>query len=777
MKRMLAMLMRLMLVGLLLTVSVIPSVYAEQPPSQATFEGDWSVQEHCETTEHTDSGSVSRTSDRTDDIYISVTGSHAVALYPVSGQVVWEGTVDGQKLLISKGPKFWQMHGYAYNGVLVLSDDGNSFTGTLDISRSTESTRYEVRCTLTGTRKGAAPPAIELEVADTNPVGSPYVGVAADGVSEIGFVTRVSDPITTDQVSWEMASDTEEEPGELIVRRTGPTSAEGVFRPKAIFHRPFSVRITAKAETPDGQIVSDFVDIKVVRPPVVLIHGIWSNQGSMVPLERFLTRSGEFPLIGTVDYGTSPKKSNQDMRQSVRYLASGVDSALKKLDDEGIKAARVDIVAHSMGGLISRLYIVGDGQSIPPHPDKVRKLITLGTPHGGSPVADWYSNLIANRSVACDSNTKKFDKTKVTRNEINWFIGYIRTKVGLAPGALEFGEAVRQMQAKGNPGSIIDLLTARQTQVNAKTKYYTIAGNEPLVSWLRKVVGYDAVRLGYSDWQAPCGEFWRPAMESMVKEFLEQVAQSGSDGVVLEASALGTGTGIKPKHTKVVSANHFSLPTNGCAWDAVLRYLTDNQVWIGKVTIITTFSPGHVHVYDNQGRHVGLDAAGQVEIGIEGALYEAFSDTIGEHEFILVPGNQKITIQFLADEEGTVGLGISQGCDDGLHWHGYEDTEVVPGSELTIQLDDPTNPEGQLAHPDGETVSISPTHSEFVPSPKSQTPPSSSSPVSSSPLAGFEPLWSLLFVALCGLVLTLGGAFLILFLVRKRRRDGGKEEK
>src|ERR1041385_8212230 len=49
---------------------------------------------------------------------------------------------------------------------------------------------------------------------------------------------------------------------------------------------------------------------------------------------------------------------------------------------QGIAATRVDVVAHSMGGLITRK-IVASGN------DLVHKLITLDTPHAGSLLADW----------------------------------------------------------------------------------------------------------------------------------------------------------------------------------------------------------------------------------------------------------------------------------------------------------------------------------------------------------------------------------------------------
>ncbi|MBC7248825.1 MAG: hypothetical protein H5T62_00945 [Anaerolineae bacterium] len=586
---------------------------------------------------------------------------------------------------------------------------------------------------------------IDLEVADTNPAGQPYTAIAADGATQLRLVARLSGPITPDQVSWELASDTEKEPGILhYVQSTSPDVSSRAFEPWQVFDKPYTVQITAKVQTPNGQVLSDTVSVQVVRTPVILIHGIWSNRSSMTTVAWALKHTGQFEFAA-VDYGSAPKKSNQDIRLSVKYLAEGVDRMLDRLNNRGIKVSRVDIVAHSMGGLVSRLYIVGDGQSIPPHPDKVRRLITLSTPHGGSPVADWYSDLIANRRVVCDSDPSKLEKAKVTENEINWFIEEIRERAELAPGALEFGEAVRQMQTRGNPGSIIDLLTARQTQVNVKTEYYTIAGNRPLASWLEKVGGYDAVRLAYMAWDGPCGESWRQATEDMVKEFLELITLSDSDGVVLEASALGTGTGIKPEFTHIVPANHFDITGNGWALDAVLNYLTDGQVWLGAGMSVISRSPGHLHVYDEQGRHVGLTAEGQVEIGIEGAEYEAFSDTSGDHELIWVPQDKGITIRFLAEEEGMVGLDISQGSDDGLHWFSYNDIEVKPGSEVTVRLTS-SGTEGRLAHPDGEGEEIiSPTHTAFAPT-----------PATSEPLTGFQPLAGLLPLTCCGLVAVVG---------------------
>src|ERR1035438_1451756 len=57
-----------------------------------------------------------------------------------------------------------------------------------------------------------------------------------------------------------------------------------------------------------------------------------------------------------------------------------------------LAAPQVDVVAHSMGGLIVRSYLAGKsvtpGVFNPPPTQKIRKAVFLATPHFGSPLAD-----------------------------------------------------------------------------------------------------------------------------------------------------------------------------------------------------------------------------------------------------------------------------------------------------------------------------------------------------------------------------------------------------
>jgi hypothetical protein len=137
-------------------------------------------------------------------------------------------------------------------------------------------------------------------------------------------------------------------------------------------------------------------NLKVAPKPLVLVHGLWSNWKAWESWQNILTTShsydwkafpvGEKAEKGVMNTGgaflsTDPTKS---IGENARELETYVEYAQKDRN-----AWHVDIVAHSMGGLISRYYI---SQIMPQNPPdgrpKVSHLVMLGTPNMGSPCAD-----------------------------------------------------------------------------------------------------------------------------------------------------------------------------------------------------------------------------------------------------------------------------------------------------------------------------------------------------------------------------------------------------
>ncbi|MFG2128144.1 lipase family alpha/beta hydrolase [Streptomyces sp. NPDC048751] len=108
------------------------------------------------------------------------------------------------------------------------------------------------------------------------------------------------------------------------------------------------------------------------KPPVVLLHGFIDNRSVFVLLRRNLAQHGR-QQIESLNY--SPLTC--DIRTAAELLGRHIDEICARTGSE-----RVDIVGHSLGGLIARYYVQRLGGDL-----RVRTLVTLGTPHAGTRVA------------------------------------------------------------------------------------------------------------------------------------------------------------------------------------------------------------------------------------------------------------------------------------------------------------------------------------------------------------------------------------------------------
>ncbi|MFJ2443141.1 MULTISPECIES: esterase/lipase family protein [unclassified Streptomyces] len=105
------------------------------------------------------------------------------------------------------------------------------------------------------------------------------------------------------------------------------------------------------------------------QPPVALLHGFADNRSVFVLLRRSLSRHGRRPLI-SLNY--SPLTC--DIRTAAELLGRHIEEVRARTGHR-----RVDVVGHSLGGLIARYYVQRLGGDT-----RIRVLVTLGTPHGGT---------------------------------------------------------------------------------------------------------------------------------------------------------------------------------------------------------------------------------------------------------------------------------------------------------------------------------------------------------------------------------------------------------
>ncbi|HRC57549.1 MAG TPA: alpha/beta fold hydrolase, partial [Kofleriaceae bacterium] len=113
---------------------------------------------------------------------------------------------------------------------------------------------------------------------------------------------------------------------------------------------------------------ANFEKITDNQVPLLLIHGFLGTRGSMYPLERRLLSEGFIVVsfnIGALNV--------RDIRRSAFMIHRKIDRILSETP-----STKIDILAHSMGGLIGLYYVKKLGGAA-----RVRRLVMLGTPvHG-----------------------------------------------------------------------------------------------------------------------------------------------------------------------------------------------------------------------------------------------------------------------------------------------------------------------------------------------------------------------------------------------------------
>jgi pimeloyl-ACP methyl ester carboxylesterase len=113
------------------------------------------------------------------------------------------------------------------------------------------------------------------------------------------------------------------------------------------------------------------------RAPIVLLHGFGTSSRVLLPLERRLARELGRPVLRVALGGPRIPLHLGDVRAS----AARVQREIERLACEA-GAESVDVVGHSLGGLVATYLLkrLDRGR-------RVRRVITLATPHRGTPLA------------------------------------------------------------------------------------------------------------------------------------------------------------------------------------------------------------------------------------------------------------------------------------------------------------------------------------------------------------------------------------------------------
>ena len=178
-----------------------------------------------------------------------------------------------------------------------------------------------------------------------------------------------------------------------------PNTPPGTYYAFALYRAPPTFPVGANPAAPvpfnigavHGGSTSEITRL-VWQPPLLLVHGIWSDGQEWSGLESYL--AGRYASVGVTRVDYSAHASEPFAGQKTQDLFHvWLSLAIAKARRSGTISTRVDVVGHSMGGLVTRAFAdPASPRYMSPgnyNQGNIYRLITVGTPHKGTPFANF----------------------------------------------------------------------------------------------------------------------------------------------------------------------------------------------------------------------------------------------------------------------------------------------------------------------------------------------------------------------------------------------------
>jgi len=315
-------------------------------------------------------------------------------------------------------------------------------------------------------------------------------------------------------------------------------------------------------------------------------------------------------------------------------------------------ASKVDIIAHSMGGLVARSYVESSD-----YQNDIDQVIFLGTPHKGSPESYLKYDGGDGFFTTSEKITKYLFKIEAALNGYFDLADYVRAKVLTVEQLLPVYDYLKDKQSDNtyqlrpyplnypqnnylenlNSQANIDLLKQRVKITNIVGDL----GQSSTLNFFKVVADPDIT-----------DNKWQSGYPENLGQNLDSLEMGNGDGTVPLSSAKSL-SGVEIIETN--SSDHESLPT--VMQKEVINVLTGKMpadYFNSKITatikrwaFFRVYSPVDFLVTSPNGEKVGKNFASSTEINeIPDAFYSGFG---GEAEFVLIPnpqdGEYKIELQ------------------------------------------------------------------------------------------------------------------------------------
>lgn len=122
--------------------------------------------------------------------------------------------------------------------------------------------------------------------------------------------------------------------------------------------------------------------IELIRTPIVMVHGLASDSNTFGPMINYISNSKQYlhKAIYSLDYAPT---SIDSYATNDKVVENAIDVVRKRVYDSGYQVSKVNIAGHSMGGILTRLYLQSGR-----YRGDIQNFISIDTPHSGSQGAD-----------------------------------------------------------------------------------------------------------------------------------------------------------------------------------------------------------------------------------------------------------------------------------------------------------------------------------------------------------------------------------------------------
>ena len=303
----------------------------------------------------------------------------------------------------------------------------------------------------------------------------------------------------------------------------------------------------------------------VMRPGVLLLHGFLGDDRAFeAQYKHLITEGGYYPYQVL---NASYKESNAQSFDDNTYCNDVVGNRLKALFNayatHGIISSKYDIVGHSMGGILARLY----AQEV--NPDAVNRIITLDTPHYGSQLADFREPILNFTISSYYSSSLAIVKDVCIKIQ-----GFLTDP--------EFG-AIQDLKPSSAAINKLNCKTCEGIPVLAIGSYMTCPPEE---TWL-DIIATHNIRGKASTIMYSLMPFVEPEYRELLKRhdwgfsFMDAIYGGNNDGVVPLVSQLGglSSSGARMQEAECIGvfgllskANHI----NTHHWDKTIDYIIES---------------------------------------------------------------------------------------------------------------------------------------------------------------------------------------------------------